>query len=152
MDLRNCVFEVITIVLEYNCHHFENFLRFYATIQWKQTDWDTQQTKILLNEKNKKKPLIFCRSKQAEVVSWIAPPRLNRMKIWWGFLFSTKCWFVYDFFGFGMNEKNWIADTNKKSDFDFGLSITIQSIKLDCNPDWTIQQYPVYYHSLILNR
>jgi hypothetical protein len=38
-------------------------------------------------------------------------------------------------FGFGLKFKNRIDDPNPKSDFDFGLSITIQSTKLDCNPD-----------------
>jgi len=45
----------------------------------------------------------------------------------------------YDFFGFGLKRKNWIDNTNPKSDFEYGFSITIQSTKLDCNP---IQQYP----------
>jgi len=34
-----------------------------------------------------------------------------------------------------------------KSYFDFGLSITIQSTKLDCNLDLAIQQYPGYLQS-----
>ncbi len=35
----------------------------------------------------------------------------------------------------------WIwVEMTKLSDFDSGLSITIQSAKLDCNPDWAIQQ------------
>jgi len=37
-------------------------------------------------------------------------------------------------FGLTM-KKNWIDNPNPKSDFDFGFSITIQSTKLDCNPD-----------------
>ncbi len=45
-------------------------------------------------------------------------------------------------FGFGLKWKNWIDNPNPKSNFDFGLSITIRSTKLDCNPDWAIQQYP----------
>ncbi len=39
------------------------------------------------------------------------------------------------FFGFGLKQKNWIDNPNPKSNFDFGLSITIQSTILDCNPD-----------------
>ncbi len=42
-------------------------------------------------------------------------------------------------FGFGLKWQNWIDNSNPKSDFDFGLSIPIQSTKLDCNPDWAIQ-------------
>jgi hypothetical protein len=48
---------------------------------------------------------------------------------------------------FGFKSKNWIGNPNTKYDFDFGLSTTIQSKKLDCNPDWIehfsnpIQQY-----------
>ncbi len=34
----------------------------------------------------------------------------------------------------------WIWIEMTKLDFDFGLSITIQSTKLNCNPDWAIQQ------------
>ncbi len=44
-------------------------------------------------------------------------------------------------FGFGLQCKNWIDNLNPKFDFDYGLLITIQSIKLDCNPDWAIQQF-----------
>ncbi len=44
------------------------------------------------------------------------------------------------FFGFGLKQENWIDNPNPKSNFDFGLSITIQSTKLDSNPDWAIQQ------------
>jgi len=44
------------------------------------------------------------------------------------------------FFGLGLKLKNWIHNANSKSDFDFGLSITIQYNKLDCNSDWPIQQ------------
>ncbi len=45
-----------------------------------------------------------------------------------------------NFIGSGLTLKNWID--NPKSNFDFGLPITTQSTKLDCNPDWAIQQYP----------
>ena len=45
-----------------------------------------------------------------------------------------------DFFGFGLKRHCWIANPNQKSNFEIGLSITIQSNKMDCNPDWTIQQ------------
>jgi hypothetical protein len=38
-------------------------------------------------------------------------------------------------FGFGLICKNWIDNPNPKPEFDFGFSITIQSTKLDCNPD-----------------
>jgi len=34
---------------------------------------------------------------------------------------------------------SWIDNPNPKYDFDFGLSITIQYTKLDCNPDWATQ-------------
>jgi hypothetical protein len=40
-----------------------------------------------------------------------------------------------NFFGFGLKGKIWIDNPNPKSNFDFGFSITIQSTKLDCNPD-----------------
>jgi len=49
----------------------------------------------------------------------------------------------YDFCGFGLKWRNWIGNPNPKSDFEYGLSNTIQSTKLDCNPNWTIQQFPV---------
>ncbi len=48
--------------------------------------------------------------------------------------------FLHTFFGFGLKWKNWIDNPNPKSNFEFGLSITIQSTKLDCNPDWAIHQ------------
>ncbi len=41
---------------------------------------------------------------------------------------------------FGLKWKKLLANPNPKSDFDFGLSILIQSTKLDCNPDWAILQ------------
>jgi hypothetical protein len=41
----------------------------------------------------------------------------------------------FNIIGFGLKWKNWIDNPNPKSKFDFGLSITIQSTKLDCNPD-----------------
>ncbi len=40
-----------------------------------------------------------------------------------------------NFIGFGFKWKNWIDNPNPKFNFDFGLSITIQFTKLDCNPD-----------------
>ncbi len=54
---------------------------------------------------------------------------------------TNKFWL----FGFGLKCKNWIYNPNSKSKFDFGLSISFQSNKLDCNPDCNnpIQQYPV---------
>ena len=55
----------------------------------------------------------------------------------WNFNFSIK---NDGFFGFGLKWQNWIDNPNPQSDFDFGLSITIQSTKLDCNPDWAIHQ------------
>jgi len=36
---------------------------------------------------------------------------------------------------FGLKCNIWIDNPNQKSNFDFGLPITIQSNKLDCNPD-----------------
>jgi len=44
---------------------------------------------------------------------------------------GQKFWF----FGFQLKWKNY-----PKSDFEYGLLITIQSTKFDCNSDWTIQQ------------
>ncbi len=54
----------------------------------------------------------------------------------WNLNFLIK-WFWY--FGFGLKWLNWIENSNPKSNFDFGLSITIQSTKMDFNPDWAIQ-------------
>jgi hypothetical protein len=38
------------------------------------------------------------------------------------------------FFGFGLKWKNWIDNPNPKSNFNFGLSITIQSTRKQSNP------------------
>jgi len=37
--------------------------------------------------------------------------------------------------GFGLKRQNCIDSPTPKSDFEFGLSIIIQSTKLDCNQD-----------------
>jgi hypothetical protein len=38
----------------------------------------------------------------------------------------------YDCYGFGLRRRNWIVNPNPKSDFEYGLSITILSTKLNC--------------------
>jgi len=68
---------------------------------------------------------------KSSLVSWLEHDVL------WNFNFLIK---LFWYFRLGLKWQNWIDNQNPKSDFDFGLSIPILSTKLDCNPDWAIQQ------------
>ncbi len=94
---------------------------------------------LLINWQPNIKTLFLDQNSLAFLMKHYASLYLNLMK---------KLW---TFFGFGLKWENWIDNPNPKSNFEFGLSITIQSTTLDCNPNWAIQQsnpaIPCLFHS-----
>ena len=104
-----------------------------ANIEWSSLmmkPWNSQETFLIKFQPYCK---IFCLkiSMKSSLASL-----LEHDAVWNFNLFIKFFWWI----GFGLKWQNWIDNPNPKSNFDFGLSITIQSTKLDCNPDWAIQQ------------
>ena len=104
-----------------------------ANIEWSSfmmKPWNSQETFLI-----KFQP--YCKIICLKILMNSSLASLLEHDALWNFNLLIKLfWWI----GFGLKWQNWIDNPNPKSNFDFGLSITIQSTKLDCNPDWAIQQ------------